>query len=499
MMIKLHTFFPFLKFMLAFLALNFAAGADVLGAAEGAEAFVDTGEEGGEGEGPGGASGAGEGEEAGEGEGTEEQRAAAAAGAAKAGEQTGPQLSKPLSKEAVTALKGLKEANPKAWKELNNRLWGGDGLFKKVEEHFGEGGLDAAVELKGNVDSFLENNRLRDLEEANSEIQDFRATDAKIIKGDISFINDLPENVRGGIDRMMPDFVGQWADRDKEGHDRYFGGLMVNTLRDTDFTMNLRTAIRELERMGLEDGDVKTVHDLLKANFDWIEKMKATAATPPKKKEGAGENDQQLNRREQSIKEKEIGLARQRIGANFRRHADPKMLATLKGIYQGKIPATINKGEVMLRALRDELGPMLGQQFEDKIRQYLEAGDEQGAIKYTLSQATDARLTEAVKKADRFLYPKAALGRRVNPGAGGGNNTRTAGGANSGAGAGKADNTFTKIAYNPRPSSIDYAATDKLAKELGMSRGRNQLFSQNKAVLKSGKKVTWTKDDPDES
>lgn len=486
-MFRISSFLPFavLKFwLMPMFGMFFAAGGDALGALGGDSSAVvlDTGgdEGGGEGEGTSDGTGSGEGEGTREGEGEGE-----AAGKPK--EQAGPELAKPLSTAAKTFMKEAKAANPAAWKEISQRLWALNGIDQKVTEHF-ENGIDGAIELKTNVDTFLSEAGAQDLQEVRTELNDFRLTDGKIIKGDPTFINDLPENVQTGLYKMMPSFVGEWAGKDKASYDRYFAGVVVNTLRDTDFTYNMQTAVRELERMGLDNADVKTVHDIIKGNLDWINTLKTKASAVPEKKETAAPDNKQLDSREEKVKQAERTQMKGRIATKFRSQIDPKMTKSLAGLYGGKIPPNVNKAEVMGRAVR-HLAEAMGPAGSDKITQYLDAGDEAGAIKFVLSQASEQRIADAVEKSKNYLYGKTASAKKPDPkpdGQGG-----KGAGAGGGAGANKGQQ-FQTITFNPKATSIDLKKSAEVAQKMGLT--RNQLFTQNKAVLRSGKLVTWASD-----
>ncbi len=159
-------------------------------------------------------------------------------------------------------------------------------------------------------------------------------------------------------------------------------------------------------------------------------------------------------------------------------------MTIFKSVCGGKIPDHVNVGEVMTR-MRSNLIEALGQSTHDRIEQYLDGGDEQGAIKYLLQQTTDQKLTDAITKAYKHLYKPSAMGAGApKPVASATAPTRN--------GAPPAAKGVTQIAYNPKYQSIDRAATEKWAKEKGVSYQR--LVTQNMAVLKNGKRVTWSPD-----
>jgi len=489
---KIHSFLPWIVLKSLFMCLAMFAAGDAgfaaLGGGESSVAVMDGGEDSGGDDSAGDAGGEGAGAVDGEGAEAEEGKEPGAKPEGKAG----PQLAKPLSPDANKAIKALKDTSPKAFKEINQRLWTLNAMDNKIAEHFPEG-LESAISLKGDVDGFLNEAGANDLGEVKAELNDYRVTDGKIKAGDISFVKDLPEEIQNGIYQMVPHFVDQWATRDNEGYQRYFAGLVVNTMRDTEFTTNLRDAMREVERMGMDNEDVANIHKLLKANFDWIEKLKQKATAAPEKKSGAAAENDDVAKEKASIQNEKRQLAVQRVGTKFRSFADPKLLGALKDINGGAIPGHVNKAEVIVKAITN-LATTLGPSFSQKIDSYLSAGDEAGAIRYAQQQATDQRILDAVTKAFTYLYGKPA-GKKVTTAAAGGGKGKEGEGAGAGAGAGKPGD-FRAINYNPSASSIDIKKTTELAKTLGTT--YTKLITQNKAVLKNGHKVTWKHDAPDE-
>ncbi len=289
----------------------------------------------------------------------------------------------------------------------------------------------------------------------------------------------------GGLYKMMPQFVNQWADNPdtKPVFENFFAGLVVATMRDSEVTLNLRDAVRDLERMGTDNADVKEVYDRVKGIQDWLKKFETKAATPPAKKDtaAAAENDE-VKQLKTKIQQTERVQSRGRVGTGLNAKIGPKIMPLFKSICGGKIPDYVNVGEVMAK-FRTNLSEGLGQGVHDRMEQYLDGGDEQGAIKYLVQQTTDQKLTEAITKAYKSLYRTASLG----SGAPKPNTTTT---APTRKGEPPVTKGVAQIAYNPKYTSIDRKATEKWAKELGVSYER--LVTQNKAVLKTGKRVMWS-------
>ena len=443
-MFKIHSFFPLFHFLMGFLALNFAAGDGgfLSSLGDAGSMPVDLNDDADEG---GGAEDTTQATDKGDGEPKEGEEGAAAGDKKETTGEPAPDLAKPLSKEAKKFMGELKQANPAAWKELNNRIWSLNGLDKKIGEHF-DGGLDEAIALKTNVDSFLKEASADDLGQIKEELSGFRTIDKLIMDGNPQFIQNLPPEMQDGLFRMMPTFVGDWRERDEDGYQRYFGGLVVATLRDTDFVKNLDMALWKLEEMGTEDPAVKRVFDLLSGNRKWVNDLDAKAKAAPEKKAAPADDPQAA--RERNIKQGELKLSRQRVVTQFSNEFKPKMLALLKTVAagaDGKVPANVNKGEVLLKAFTN-LAQTLGSSVESRVDQYLDAKDEQGAFKYLAGQVSEKKLTEAVTKAHRYLY-----------GSGGAPRTTTV--TDKGDKGGKGgDQTpgFVTINYNPRPASVDW-------------------------------------------
>lgn len=480
-MIHIHSFFPLFRFIMGFIAL-FAAGdggfLSSFGDGGGAPP-IDLGAEEGDGS-----------EEQttvettteGDGEPKEGEEAAGDKKAA-AGEPA-PDLAKPLSKESKKFLGELKQTNPAAWKELNSRIWSLNGLDKKIGEHF-DGGLDEAIALKGNVETFLKEAEADDLGQIKEELSGFRTIDKQIMDANPAFIQNLPPEMQDGLFRMMPTFVEDWRGRDEDGYQRYFGGLVVATLRDTDFVKNLDMALWKLDEMGTDDPAVKKVHDLLSGNRKWINDLDTKAKTPAEKKTAAA--DDPVTQERKQVDREKLQLATNRVVTRFNQEFAPKFAKILKTVAagaDGKIPANVNKGEVILRAMKS-LVNTLGQSVGKRVDQYVAGKDEEGAFKYLSTQVTEKRMTEAMTEAYRYLY---RIGGGTKP-------TPNAGDKRDKDGKGAGENAvpgFVTINYDPKASSIDVAATTKLAQSMRMT--YRQIVSQNKAVLRNGKRVTWPRD-----
>jgi hypothetical protein len=480
-MIKIHSIFPLFNFWLNFLSLFFAAADGGFMASLASEVpMTDLGgddEPTAEPDKPAGEDTPADGEPTKEGDQTAAVKPA----------QAGPDLAKPLSSGAKKFLGELKQSDPAAWKELNNRIWSLNGIDKKIAEHF-DNGIDDAIKLKTDVDTFLKAANLDNIQEVSEELDGYRITDKKLIAGDHSFINDLPEEAQASLYRMMPNFVEDWRARDADSYQRYFGNLVVATLQHTKFQQNLEMALWKLEEMGLDDPGVKKLHDLFSGNLDWINKLSEKSNAAPEKKPVAA-NDE-VTARERNVQQQELNISRTRVVTRFRQAFDSKMLNLLKteaGGSTGKIPANVNKSEVLLRAMNN-LAKTLGTQVESRIDEYLRGKDEEGAFKYLSSQVSDKRLTTAVSQAYRYLYGAGAP-TQVAP--------KTDGKPPAAAPGTPAAGGFININYNPRASSVDVAATTKLAESMRLS--YRQLISQNKCVLKNGKRVTWARDAQDEA
>lgn len=493
-MFKLHSFIPFLKFLCPML---FAAGADVLGALGGGEAVVIESSTEGGGEGEDGGSESTGGENGAEAAGAEGEEGQGGEGEGKEGKQRTqgreramPEMAKPLSPKEKAALNTLKQNDPEAWKALSRRIWGLNTVEKQIAENFGDGGLEEAIQTKSTLDNFLQKAGYPDLAGVESELQEYRSADGKILKGDATFLNDLPEEVQGGLFKMAPEFIGQWSKRDPEGYERFFLPIVLATLRDSGVEDIIRYSLRDLQRMGMDNADVKALYDQLKPASDWLDTNKEKIRKPPEKKPQAQTEDpktqERLNRAEQIERSQALG----RVGSQVNTTKGPAMSKALAAHFGGKIPGYVNKGEVIVRA-RVELAKLLGRGYSDKLDQYMESGDEAGAIKFTLQQITEQRIQTAVERAAKYLYGQPTLGSNSRNQQGGGNNNQNQGQRGAGkAGAGTPG--VTTLKYNPRPTSIDLAASDKWAKELGISRSR--LFTSNRAVVKGKGRCTWAQD-----
>jgi hypothetical protein len=247
--------------------------------------------------------------------------------------------------------------------------------------------------------------------------------------------------------------------------------------------------LRDLQRLGLDNAEIKDVYDQLKNVSDWMDNLRRRVSAPAEPPKAPSSDDGKLSERERTVAERERWQAVLRIGSEFNRVKRPEMLKALAAHYGGKVPAYVNRGEVINRA-RHELVKILGPSYSQKLNRYMEAGDEAGAVKFTVQQVSEQRIQHAIERAAKYLYGQPTLGSKKH---------KTDGSAKAQSGAGTRQNPpgVTTIRYNPRPASLDLTLSDKWARELGISRSR--LFTSNRAVLKGGKRVTWSADAEDEA
>jgi hypothetical protein len=498
-MFKLHSFFPFFNHIMSFLFGAFAVGSDALAAIGGAEgpvidASVDAPDESAADDAsrPSAGKDSEENAESESGDDSplapEDQRVDGKADQAQ-GDNLSAVLSTPLSPKDKDALKMLKKTDRRAWKAVSDKIWALNKINKEMADHFPESGLDEAIRTKAKLDGFLGKAGYPDLAGVEAELQDYRSADTKMVKGDPTFVNDLPADVQTGLYKMMPHFLQEWSQRDMGAYERFFGSVFVATLRDSGAADGIRYALRDLQRLGLENAEIKDVYDQLKNVSDWMDNLRKRISAPVESPKAPAQEDHKLSERERTVAQRERGLAVQRIGSEFNRIKVPEMLKVLASHYGGKVPAYVNRGEVVNHA-RHELVKILGSSYSQKLDRYMEAGDEVGAVKFTLQQVTEQRIRHAIERAAKYLYGQPTLGSKTR---------KTDGAAKAQSGAGTRQNPpgVTTIRYNPRPASIDLTLSDKWARELGISRSR--LFTSNRAVLKGGKRVTWSADAEDEA
>jgi hypothetical protein len=462
----------------------FAAGAAAIGGDGGGDALsatLDGGAREGAGEGAGDGAGTGEGDGPGAGDGTGEGagedtgEGAGEGAAAKDGAKAGVQDGRKMAAAVRQHLAELKTSNPALFKELNTIYWGFKNQQSEITKNF-PGGLKEAVELKGFVEEI---GGREGVEELQGEMHDYRALDKQWIDGDPEFVNAAVGQYPDGFKKLMPHMMTKFASVDPDGYDRYVSGAIFNTLRDSEFTTNLRLAAEYLS--GATDPQVKRALSLLTGNYQWIQDLKKIATTQP----AAAANDpreKQLSAREQSIQSREKQTLMTGVRADLWAGIEPGITKTFTELAKGKSIADGGKQQVTADAMGLAYGILSkDKRFSDKYDAFINAGDRMNAVKLLRSRM-EPLMAEATTKAFRRLYGEASLGsKKTGDGQGQGQG--------QGQGRGQSASTapgFQLISFDPKPTSIDRAKTTR------------EMIFKNQAVLKDGRKVTWKAGAPSE-
>lgn len=402
-----------------------------------------------------------------------------------------PKLGKPLKAETAKLLRDMKEAQPGAYKEIMERVWQQENQTKKIAEHFPEKGLDEAIQLKADAGAqrdLLRNHEFKTVQEAMNEVAEYRGIDKKIIAGDASFIKDLPEEIAGGLLGQMPDIIGEWAARDFDGYNRYFSGVFIKTVQNSEAFFDMKGVLRTLTKAGDLSGDP----DLLAAKeaiqgmlglFEKIGKTASTAAVPKAKPEA----DKGLKDRETSIRAREIQATNNDISTRTLRYVAGPVGQTLIRLLGKDYSTKVNVREVLNKAL-GFMSEAVGKEYDDDLKRFAEGGDVEGAERHTKSKLTNKIITEATEKAYKLIYRGATFGSgKPAPKANG------APGGKQPPPRADAPSDYKLQATRPEDHRIDLAATKAAAAKEG--KNFSQFITSGRAVLKGGAKVRWARPD----
>lgn len=488
---KIHNFFPFFnRFIAPMFGLMFAAGDVALGGGGDSSAAISeaiTALEGGgaEGEPQKDAVQPDNGEGGAEGDHTEEEKAAAAQSAREA---KFPKLSKPLAAATMKFLREAKEANPQAYKEIMARVWEHENGSKKLTEHFPEG-IDSAIELKQNMDAqqqLLRGHDLRTVQEAMNEIAEYRGIDQKIIKGDASFMRDLPENIADGLANAMPDIIGNWADRAPEAYQKYFAQVFTKTMIGSEEYYDLKAADRAMGRMDLTtDPELKAAHDAVKGILKLVDGISQTAQKKLEPKAKTAPPDSELQQREATVRQKELKGHSDAVSSSTIQHIGPTVKEVLIN-KAGKDYATkVNVRELVIKTLQN-IDAAMGKEYSDALQQFIEAGDIEGAGRYVRQKLNHGAVTKATEQAFRYLYSGAKFG-DGNPAPKPDKDQKL----------NRQTDTTPPGPYKlqrmrPATHKIDTAATKAAAKKEGITYA--EFIMSRRAILTGGAKVSWPAD-----
>jgi hypothetical protein len=366
------------------------------------------------------------------------------AGVAQEESQDGRVLPAALKKH----LAELKGTNPQLSKELRD-LWFAN---RALKEEF-PGGLQEIRQLRESVQEFGGIEGIKELKQANDVWNDI---DEQWIQGDPTFADRLAEANPQSFSAIAPRFIDNYSRVDPEGYQRVFGRILAATLRDAEIGNALYLAKQNLALKNTEEAG-----RLLGEVEQWIGGINELAKQAPKAPAKAPE----LDRREQSLNEREQKLFRESVAREFRSSVGSSIQSEIKQVLKGKALDQDRMG-VFTRLVDEEIAKLVDgdKSIKQTIERYEAAGDSQGVIKFVNSRVKPL-VPKAVDKVYKLLFANTAA--------------KTATAKVPAKAPAKVEQGWVKIQGPPRPEDVDHSKTPF------------EMKFKNQAVLKNGKKVTW--------
>ena len=296
------------------------------------------------------------------------------------------------------------------------------------------------------------------------EIQEVRAAaetlneiDTEWMAGDPAFIDKLVTLNPESFKKLAPVALTKFAQVDPEGYQRLVSPILSATLDQARMGSQLYLISREVQR-----GDKDEALRLIGQIEQWMGKLDETAKSVPQPPQ---KNDE-LDQRTAQLEEREDRMFAQSLATEFNPWRDEQIKSALNKLTKGQ-RIDPERLEIFTDRVRLELTKLLPTDYQNNWARLYAKGDKEALIKFAKSPV-EQNVSKAVAKIHALLFP----GVKPKPPSSQPAPTN---------GAKPVEQGWIKIAARPKPEEIDR----------GRNRTTDEMIFQGKAILRSGKKVTW--------
>jgi hypothetical protein len=466
----------FIHWILMWLPLiGMAAGSAVLPVADAGDAGGADGDAAASGDDAGGDSDDG----SGDGSGADPDAAAGAGGDDRAVGQLDPNV--PLYKHAKAVLEEIKAKNPALAKQIQTAL---------IRQDKTDRALPIGFEKASNIIKDLEQLAYPGTEgraveqvvtDLRSEVQGWRAFDAKISKGDPSVIDELVTAAPEALQTLVPAALAKFSEINPDGYSALVTQAVMSDATQAEIPLQLtmlRTFIPRLPDSP-EKQEIVSAYNALAA---WFERLKGFASKPVTAKAAPGSAKDGKDA-EAVQAARELDLTRREYNSRSASYGIKLATSEISRI-AGATKITDDQKQKIMAKVNEEVGARLeaisapGKDYGDAMRGYLANRNEEG-YRRRLHSEYHKLIPGAVRRAIDDLEIKVTPKAGVKPGTAAPVKKPVAGAKPAAA----APAGFEKISGHPRTIS-GMPAIDLLMTTQGM-------LMKHTAILKGGRKVRW--------
>ena len=371
-----------------------------------------------------------------------------------------------LSKGAKAILDKVKAENPAAAKALQRALFAEDRLRRDLP-----GGFKELESLRGHIEQLGGDTGIQEIQ---GELDGWRKFDEQFTAGDpkvLEFLTETPD-AKDAFLRIAPSVFEKFREMNPEGYQGYMAQVFSGDLQQEEVPLNLRLLASVLQRATFAgDADKNEVIGLMGKLIVYVNrvaKFSEKGAVAPERK-APDARAAELDTREQ-------GLRRQEWSGEVNRQHGDIFSETWKRLVAPALPADKAKATAATTLIRRLYGIHLNEKlgakrdFNPNMERYFKANQKDGFMRLHASA-----FKEAVPLALRSAMAEAGLTKRQAPAV----NGKSAAGQPASKAA-PASEGFTHVAKKPDMST-----------EVNRAMTSTRMWESHKAILKSGKKVTW--------
>lgn len=353
-----------------------------------------------------------------------------------------------VAKPIRDTLAKLKTENPSIAKIITDAVYRTAELRREFP-----GGLTEARELRDKVEQY---GGVTGIEEKVASAQTFTELATAFTNADPAFVQDLVESDPEAFAKVAPQVFDRFREVNADGFNAYVGKIVYGDIQSKDiplYLMRLGDLIKDKpEAVTL----LATVNNYL-AGFKTLAEKAPTSTPIVKAKQAPANNESQ---RENELRSREWNADRKELQTSIKGDSFTKALA-------GRKPSTEEKAQIeeLFNSRAVRLADNLFKDWRKVSQGYITRNDKRGYLRY-MESIYRRIVPEAMTSAVSSTMKGARAAAIKRPSANGQQPMKAAEG-------------FSPIAKEPETHDIDYSQTN------------SAMISQNRAVLRSGKKVQW--------
>lgn len=352
----------------------------------------------------------------------------------------------------------LKAIDPHLASEIQSAAFRLGGFEKEFP-----GGLKEARTLKGALDEF---GGVEGMREAQQAISDYSKMEEMFEKSDPQFFNSLAEESPEAFSTLMPAGLEKWKSVDPDNYNHTLAQVMVQTLDSARFSSTLESIF---DRLG-DSAENKPLRDAIASMWQTVDGYRKVAAQAPEKKVAPAEAA--LTKREQAIAEREQKAFLAPIATSGKQHVTQIVDAEMGRGYQWAQTSADVQDAVRERVTQEIVkASKADKTFMRDFDRFRSRNDGAGLERHikNFQQRVGPGIVEKVARLFNVKPKGAGAGPvKVQPQAQRANGAQRIG-----------TTDWERITRQPGPGEWDRVKTTA------------DMILEQRAILKSGKRVTW--------